>query len=575
MGRLQKVTDLGASSDIISNATYGAAGQLLSMTGANGAPSETRTYNSIGQMTELQSGGLDIQYAYSATQNNGKITSQYDAISGEQIVYTYDSLNRLASATGSGWGQSYTYDGFGNLTNVATTKGSTPTLVTTYDPATNRQTGECADANGNICGDNLVYDVENRIVRKGVLWAGHPDAAYSYAPGNKRVWRGVWDGSGAQTVDELTFWSVNGQKLVTYQLSTSGSSLVAMATGTNQYFGGKLVKNATGYVTPDRLGSIGKYFPYGQERPSATTDGKEKFATYFRDSETGLDYAENRYHQPGMGRFATVDRGPAHTADPGSWNRYAYGGGDPVNHNDPSGLCYQDAYERFWTDSGTDCWQDSTFLSYLRSNGSAQLDDRTVYPAPETDPCVLPENSDGCGFQGPGGGTGTSPGGGGGGGGAPPKAPPCPEELSPPTGVSADQLQQNIDAAHAFFNDAMSVYRDRPDQAFAALMNFFVARFRPGGAWDYKAKYQPGTAERSAAQAFGNFNFGAVLQSFNFSYTFTQSAAGVAQIGICLGGGSCGSGIPFRTYPFGDQATDAVDVQKGYDFEAAKRAGCQ
>ena len=156
-----------------------------------------------------------------------------------------------------------------------------------------------------------------------------------------------------------------------------------------------------------------------------------------------------------------------------------------------------------------------------------------------------------------------------------PKAPPCPEELSPPTGVSADQLQQNIDAAHAFFNDAMSVYRDRPDQAFAALMNFFVARFRPGGAWDYKAKYQPGTAERSAAQAFGNFNFGAVLQSFNFSYTFTQSAAGVAQIGICLGGGSCGSGIPFRTYPFGDQATDAVDVQKGYDFEAAKRAGCQ
>ena len=45
---------------------------------------------------------------------------------------------------------------------------------------------------------------------------------------------------------------------------------------------------------------VGKYFPYGQERPSATTDGKEKFATYFRDSETGLDYAQNRYHQPGM-----------------------------------------------------------------------------------------------------------------------------------------------------------------------------------------------------------------------------------------------------------------------------------
>jgi len=42
---------------------------------------------------------------------------------------------------------------------------------------------------------------------------------------------------------------------------------------------------------------VGTYFPYGQERPSATTDGKEKFATYFRDSETGLDYANNRHHQ--------------------------------------------------------------------------------------------------------------------------------------------------------------------------------------------------------------------------------------------------------------------------------------
>jgi YD repeat-containing protein len=131
MGRLQKVTDLGASSDTISNATYGAAGQLLSMTGANGAPSETRTYNSIGQMTQLQSGGLNIQYNYSATQNNGKITSQYDAISGEHIVYTYDSLNRLASATGSGWGQSYTYDGFGNLTNQTVTSGTAPALSTT------------------------------------------------------------------------------------------------------------------------------------------------------------------------------------------------------------------------------------------------------------------------------------------------------------------------------------------------------------------------------------------------------------------------------------------------------------
>jgi len=356
MGRLQKLTDLGASSDIISNATYNPAGQLLTMTGgvASGV-TESRTYNSIGQLTNLTScpswygcaQTLNVQYNYPATQNNGKITSQYDALSGETVTYAYDSLNRLASASGYGWGQNYGYDGFGNLTNQTVTSGTAPALSTTYDPATNRQTGECADANGNInsatnCTNGNYFDVENRLVRS----AGSPTAwAYSYAPGNKRVWRGVWS-SGTQTVDEVTFWSTSGQKLETYQLSQyqpwpgdnhTLPQLVATATGTNYYFGGKLVKNTGGYVTPDRLGSIGKYFPYGQERPSATTDGKEKFATYFRDSETGLDYAQNRYHQPGMGRFMTPDRKSGHPSDPGTWNKYSYTAGDPVNRVDRRG----------------------------------------------------------------------------------------------------------------------------------------------------------------------------------------------------------------------------------------------
>jgi len=113
---------------------------------------------------------------------------------------------------------------------------------------------------------------------------------------------------------------------------------------------------------------IGKYFPYGQERPSATTDGKEKFATYFRDSETGLDYADKRYHQPGMGRFMTPDRTRrgVNPSDPGSWNKYAYVGGDPVNYSDSSGLYavpvtpgYEAEY--CWENpNDPDCWAGST-----------------------------------------------------------------------------------------------------------------------------------------------------------------------------------------------------------------------
>ena len=185
------------------------------------------------------------------------------------------------------------------------------------------------------------YDVENRIV---ITPSGSPGGTtyYSYAPGNKRVWRG-----NGGTVDELTFWSPSGQKLGTYALTTTaqtylygmydGPFFYATQTGTNYYFGSKLIKNAGGWVYSDRLGSIGKFYPYGQERPSSTANGTEKFTGYFRDSETGNDYAINRYQQPGTGRFLTADGKGGGADDPGSFNKYAYAGGDPVNRVDPNG----------------------------------------------------------------------------------------------------------------------------------------------------------------------------------------------------------------------------------------------
>ena len=277
-----------------------------------------------------------MTYTFSSTQNNGKITSQSDAISGETIQYTYDSLNRLASAqsTSGSWGQSYSYDGFGNLTGQTVTAGSAPAYSAVFNAATNQPSGYgVADANGNMNGFGN-YDVANQFIGQ------YGNFQYSYAPGNKRVWRGVWT-SGTLTTDEVTFWSPSGQKLATYQMKLSGTQWYAAQTGTNYYFGRKLIKNAGGYVGADRLGSIGHFYPWGQEKPSATQNGTEKFTGYFRDAETGLDYAVNRVHDPGTGRFLTPDFSyrSVRATDPGSWNRYAYVGGDPINRVDPAGLC--------------------------------------------------------------------------------------------------------------------------------------------------------------------------------------------------------------------------------------------
>jgi RHS repeat-associated protein len=273
-------------------------------------------------------------------------------------------LNRLASAVTADnpnvtqWGQSYTsfngaqrtdacaptYDGFGNLTDQTLIKGTAPNVHVAYDPATNRQVGDTADLNGNI-GLGYIYDLENRLVQPG----SSSTARYAYDASNHRVWRGD------TSVDELAFWS-GSQKLATYQISTSGG-LSFTLTKTYVYFGGKLISKGTynssgtgdkvtlAPVAADRLGSIGKFYPYGTERPSATMNDTEKFTGYFRDGSTGLDYADQRYHQPGTGRFVTPDAAPSASAsDPGSWNRYAYVGGDPVNSVDPSG--------QYWIDVG-------------------------------------------------------------------------------------------------------------------------------------------------------------------------------------------------------------------------------
>jgi YD repeat-containing protein len=116
----------------VNNVTYGLSGELLTLN------QETRTCNSRRQLTNITvSGGtLNIDYRYSPNQNNGQITQQKDWISGEEVTYTYDTLQRLIGAvtTDSSWGQAFTYDGFGNRTSASVTKGSAY-MKLGYDPA--------------------------------------------------------------------------------------------------------------------------------------------------------------------------------------------------------------------------------------------------------------------------------------------------------------------------------------------------------------------------------------------------------------------------------------------------------
>ena len=337
------------------NATYGPAGQILTL--SYGAGTETRTYNSLLQLTsQVVPYRMNMTYNYSATQNNGRITGSVDGGTGENTAYSYDALNRLAGASNSLWSEAYGYGGFGNLTSKQGTGGSptpAPSMNVSYD-ANNHQVGGSYDGNGNqlLAGGNTnSYTVENRLnIQYAVAWP-YAQGLNAHDPWGKRVMRQTDPdpysySTGSSPSLAFNFYGITGQRLVTVTCVPTADLPLCFITGQNVYFGKKLlVSNGVNVVT-DRLGSVRAnlqgewfaYYPYGEEQTS-TVDGRDKFGTYFRDM-VGQDYADQRYYGANTGAFFSPDPSMDNVdySNPGTWNAYAYVNGDPVNTNDPSGL---------------------------------------------------------------------------------------------------------------------------------------------------------------------------------------------------------------------------------------------
>jgi len=330
------------------SATYNAAGQLTAM--STSAYTETRQYNANLQLTRLAAGGgqgIDFSYTYPTSGNNGRISQMTDNITSEQVNYTYDVWNRLVQA-GS---MTFAYDGFGNLTQQGQTYLSINQNTNQINSA-----GYQYNANGNVTQTPnpttfYTYDVANRLVSNGAI----------YNPGNQRVFDGTY----------IYLYTPEGKVVGKYTpiWSQYGSNAYIQGGQPNVYFGGKLIQEQGHWVMADRLGSVrvkdtgerSSYQPYGAEVAPATSDQRTKFATYYRDS-AGLDYAGQRYYSNVTGRFLTPDPGGVRTAnpmDPGSWNRYAYVNGDPVNYNDRHGL-FMSARDDGEEDDSDPCDDDPT-----------------------------------------------------------------------------------------------------------------------------------------------------------------------------------------------------------------------
>ncbi len=255
----------------------------------------------------LQDGlGVKIEYRFSSTQNDGRITHRKDFVSGEEVAYQYDALGRLtqATATGLAWSQTFTYDGFGNLTQRS---GSETPLSIVVDGTNNRLAGEIYDANGNWLASpgqpQNSYDIDNRLVAAP---AGAGYESYEYSFRNERIRKG----------NSYLVYDLDGQLLGEYERVTFPGTGFSPETAAKRrlYFGGRLIKMGSDPIVTDRLGSVVRrastnyrYYPYGEQINPPQLWDAPAFATYTRDGSTGNDYALNRYYRQSNGRFTTAD----------------------------------------------------------------------------------------------------------------------------------------------------------------------------------------------------------------------------------------------------------------------------
>lgn len=82
-----------------------------------------------------------------------------------------------------------------------------------------------------------------------------------------------------------------------------------------------------------------EYEPYGKLLNRPVTDGPG-YTGHVTDAATGLSYMQQRYYDPGIGRFLSVDPVTADGSNGNNFNRYWYAGDNPYKFKDPDGRMF-------------------------------------------------------------------------------------------------------------------------------------------------------------------------------------------------------------------------------------------
>jgi RHS repeat-associated protein len=322
--------------------------------GSPGGVTTTYTYNNRLQPVNIKatrnSGGvtlLDLTYNFlqAGGKNNGTVTSVTNNLSsGRTQTFTYDELNRLKTAqsqANSGtdcWGQSFSYDRYGNLSSITVTKCSAPTLSLavnsnnqisnggfSYDLSGNlasdgfsTYTWTAADQLASTAGVNYTYDGDHRRVKKSngtLYWYGLQGEVLADSDLNGTV--------------QYEYVYFNGRRIA--RRDAAGGAVYYYIT--DHIGSARVVADANGQVVEES-----DFYPFGSERViTDTMNNSIKFADLERDNESALDHTLYRQYSASLARWLSPDVKQGSPSNPQSLNRYPYVLNAPLTMTDPQG----------------------------------------------------------------------------------------------------------------------------------------------------------------------------------------------------------------------------------------------
>jgi RHS repeat-associated protein len=379
-GRPLQLTDSG--NNFATSAAYTPSGLLNGMTSGNGIVT-SNVYNDRLQPILLSAGlsghspvfslcydfhshtaisSSPCTFSAYTTGNNGNVFQIINNVNtAASTAYKYDLLNRISqgntlSTTGSYcWGETYSIDNWGNLTNRGGVSGMGSC---TMEPLSASATvlnqlsgiGVVYDAAGNVTndgnGNQPTYDTENRI-------ATDAGVTYQYDADGVRIEKSsgtmYWTGPGGEYLTETDLSGNINEEYVYF--NGERIARVDRPTGTvHYYFSDRL--NSSSVIT-DASGNVVEqyyYYPYGGMQSSSGSDPNHyKFNGKERDTESNLDEFGARYYTSAMGRFMIPDWAGKPTAvpyanfgNPQSLNLYSFVENNPTTMTDPNGHCNVD-----------------------------------------------------------------------------------------------------------------------------------------------------------------------------------------------------------------------------------------